>query len=98
MRLRTPLCSIPWWAYNGGEHSYDTFTPEMRTYPAIRCRYPNVGCDCRQSRDEIGNATQPFPLYYTIRQCSDTDIRVSLNLFYQKDGALWLIWDLGHDL
>lgn len=86
------------WAYQGGPHSYDTFAPENRTYPSKRCPYPNVGCDCRQPEVGIGNATPLFPLYYTIRQCSDIDVRVALNLFYEKDGAIASGIDLGHDL
>lgn len=46
----------------------------------------------------IGNPSPVFPVYYTYRQCNTGDIRVSLNLFYEKDGAYLFGQDTGHEL
>lgn len=46
----------------------------------------------------IGNPSPVFPVYYTYKQCNAGDIRVSLNLFYEKDGAYVLGQDTGHEL
>jgi hypothetical protein len=43
-----------------------------------KCRVPSS-----KGKDNPGD---PFPVYYTIRQCSETIIRVQYNLFYEKDG------------
>lgn len=96
---------MPTWAYQGSPTTPDTYNPQSRTKPAKRCWYNNVGCDCRQPGLSIGNAAPAFPVYYAIRQCSDTEVRVTFNLFYEKNGAIcWETiglphpYDVGHDL
>ena len=62
-----------------------------------------VGCHCRNPGVSAGNPSPAFPVYFTVKQCSDTEIRVSHNLFYEKDG--FILWtpavifdtDVGHD-
>lgn len=57
-----------------------------------------MGCNCRKPGVAIGNPSPVFPVYYTYNQCNTGDIRVSLNLFYEKDGA-YVFWeDTGHEL
>lgn len=90
--------SIPTWAYQGTPSTPDTYETSHRTPAASRCNYPDVGCNCRNPGVAIGNPSPPFPIYYTYRQCNDGDIRVSLNLFYEKDGAYWFGQDTGHEL
>ena len=67
--------------------------------------YNNVGCECRKPEIGIVNRAPPFPVYFAIRQCSPTEIRVTFNLFYEKDGAICFVdvshpvgFDVGHDL
>lgn len=99
-----PPC-IPTWAYSGTLSSSDIYYPQNRTLPAKRCMYNNVGCDCRQPGVPIGHPAPAFPIYYTIRKCSDTEVRVTFNLFYEKDGAICFApgpvhpvpYDVGHD-
>lgn len=50
------------------------------------CAWNNAGCNCRTPGVGIGNPGPSFPVYYTYQKCSDTEIRVAYNLFYQKDG------------
>lgn len=57
-----------------------------------------MGCNCRKPGVAIGNASPVFPVYYTYKHCNAGDIRVSLNLFYEKDGAIVIAPDTGHDL
>ncbi len=65
----------------------------------------DVGCDCRNPDLESGNPTPALPVYFAIKQCLETEIRITLNLFYEKDGAIcWFDTthifhiDVGHDL
>lgn len=57
-----------------------------QTGSAALCSWPDAGCNCRNPGVGIGNAGPSFPVYFTFRKCSDTEIRVAYNLFYQKDG------------
>lgn len=57
-----------------------------------------MGCNCRKPGVAIGNPSPVFPVYYTYKQCNAGDIRVSLNLFYEKDGAHVFGQDTGHEL
>lgn len=105
MVLTSLLESIPTWAYQGTPITPDAYDVQHRTKPAKRCDYADVGCNCRNPGIDIGNPSPAFPLYYTIRHCSDTEIRVALNLFYEKDGAIawvdtthFVSVELGHDL
>lgn len=83
----TDIDSYPTWAYDGTPTNPDDYIPQDRTPPEPRCVYPNVGCKCRQPGVPAGNPGPDFPVYYTVTRCSDTDVRVALNLFYEKDGA-----------
>lgn len=103
--LMVNLLSIPTWAYQGTPMRNDSYEPSRRTKPSKRCNYSNVGCECRKPGPDIVNRTPEFPLYFTIRKCSTTEIRVTLNLFYEKDGAIcypdtthFVRIDVGHDL
>ena len=89
--------SIPLWAYDGSATSPDIYDPQDRTKPSPLCKYPKVGCSCRNPEYNTGHSADPFPVYYTVRRCSDDDVRVSLNLFYQKDGFNYGL-KYGHDL
>ncbi|KAL8829941.1 MAG: hypothetical protein Q9170_005962 [Blastenia crenularia] len=102
-----PPCpiSIPTWAYQGSPTTPDIYDKNHQTKPAKRCMYSNVGCDCRKPDISIGHAAPEFPVYYTLRKCSDTEVRVTFNLFYEKDGAICFAigpvhpvpFDVGHD-
>jgi hypothetical protein len=50
------------------------------------CDCPNASCTCRHQEVPISNLDPRFPVYYTYQKCTDVDIRVAYNLFYQKDG------------
>jgi hypothetical protein len=45
----------------------------------------------------IGNRGPAFPIYFTYKRCSDTEVRVVYNLFYEKDGAEVIGIETGHD-
>jgi hypothetical protein len=45
----------------------------------------------------INNEGPRFPIYFTTKQCSETEVRVAYNLYYQKDGAEVLFVETGHD-
>ncbi|KAJ5786516.1 uncharacterized protein N7503_011728 [Penicillium pulvis] len=38
-----------------------------------------------------------FPVYYTFKQCNETEVRVVYNLFYEKDGATFGVIQTGHN-
>jgi len=50
------------------------------------CNWPNAGCNCRTPGVPISNPGPSFPVYFTFQKCTDTEVRVAYNLFYQKDG------------
>ena len=93
-----PPC-IPVWAYGGGNPlGPDTYQSDKRTPPVARCAGEDVGCNCRNPPQPVGQASGAFPIYYTIKSCpnnSPPDIRVNYNMFYQKDGIS--PGKLGHD-
>ena len=88
--------SIPTWAYSGSPSSNDIYDTAHRTPAAPRCNFPNVGCNCRNPDTGIGNPSPDFPVYYTYQKCNDNEVRVSLNLFYEKDGFIDVV-EYGHD-
>ncbi|KAK1763092.1 hypothetical protein QBC33DRAFT_459994 [Phialemonium atrogriseum] len=57
-----------------------------QTPAAGLCAWPNAGCGCRNPGVGIGNAGPSFPVYYSYQKCTDGEVRVAYNLFYQKDG------------
>ena len=88
------MISIPTWAY-GGPNGPDVYNAGHRTPGGARCGFRTetyeqnrVGCNCRNPGVDIGHSTPSFPVYFTVNQCSNTEIRVSHNLFYEKDGFL----------
>lgn len=93
---KEPPC-YPTWAYGGSPTKGDVYDDGHKTKPAGQCEYPNVGCKCRNPDVDIGNAGPAFPIYYTFRRCSDTEVRVVYNLFYEKDGANFGVIKTGHD-
>lgn len=50
------------------------------------CFWPNSGCNCRNPDVPVGNAGPSFPVYFSFKQCTDKEIRVAYNVFYEKDG------------
>ncbi|KAI9354852.1 hypothetical protein DFJ73DRAFT_623891 [Zopfochytrium polystomum] len=90
-----PPC-IPTWAFSGSPSSPDVFDAQHKTPSAGQCQYPNVGCGCRNPGVPIANPAPPFPIYYTFARCSDTEVRVAYNLFYEKDGAKFGLIETGH--
>jgi Necrosis inducing protein (NPP1) len=94
--MDNPPC-IPDWAFSGTPDSSDIYDSAHQTKPAPQCSYPDVGCNCRNPGVAIGNPAPPFPIYYTFGKCSDTEVRVAYNLFYQKDGATVGPIQTGHD-
>ena len=91
-----PPC-IPTWAFSGNPDTPDTFDEAHKTPPAPQCEYPNVGCNCRNPGVDIGNPAPPFPIYYSFKQCNESEVRVAYNLFYEKDGANAGPIKTGHD-
>ncbi|KAF9886476.1 hypothetical protein FE257_011383 [Aspergillus nanangensis] len=88
----------PTWAFRGSSAAADVYDDAHKTVPAAQCEYPNVGCNCRNPSVGSGNPGPEFPVYFTVRRCNDTDVRVVYNLFYEKDGAEVLgVIDTGHD-
>lgn len=95
--LNHPPC-YPTWAFGGSPTSNDVYDSNHKTPAAPQCEYPDVGCKCRNPGVAINNAGPDFPIYYTFKRCSDTEVRVVYNLFYEKDGAKVAgIIDTGHD-
>ena len=90
-----PPC-VPTWAFGGSPTSKDIYDDAHKTAGAPQCQYPNVGCNCRNPGVAIGNPAPAFPIYHSIKQCSDTQVRIAYNVFYQKDGAKVLFVDTGH--
>lgn len=79
---------------------------------ANRCLYPHMDEACRQPGVPINSPAPDFPVYFTVKSCpledGTADVWVTLNLFYEKDGA-WCSYidavnaprhdgDEGHDL
>ncbi|KAF4262822.1 hypothetical protein CNMCM8812_000305 [Aspergillus fumigatus] len=93
---KQPPC-YPTWAFGGSPTSSDIYDDAHKTPPAPQCEYPNVGCRCRNPGVGIGNRGPPFPIYFTYKRCSDTEVRVVYNLFYEKDGADVIGIETGHD-
>ncbi|PYH70474.1 uncharacterized protein BO88DRAFT_337502 [Aspergillus vadensis CBS 113365] len=92
-----PPC-YPTWAFGGSPNSSDIYDAAHKTPAAPQCEYPDVGCGCRKPGVATGNPGPAFPIYYTFKQCNETDVRVVYNLFYEKDGAEVLdLIDTGHD-
>ena len=95
--LDHPPC-YPTWAFGGSPTSNDMYDSSHKTPAAAQCEYPDVGCKCRNPGVAINNRALDFPVYYTFKRCSDTEVRVSYNLFYEKDGAKVIgVIDTGHD-
>lgn len=90
-----PPC-YPTWAFGGSPTTADVYDEDHKTPAVSQCDYPDVGCKCRNPDIEIGNPGPAFPVYYTYRRCNETEIRVVYNLFYEKDGADFVI-HTGHD-
>ena len=95
--------SIPTWAF-GTDKSNQTLDAAHRTKAAERCLSSSPAdttylyCFCQHPTSDIGQKSPDFPIYFSVKRCSDSDIRVSLNLFYQKDGyTLGWLKDTGHD-
>ncbi|KAJ6185326.1 hypothetical protein N7519_006627 [Penicillium mononematosum] len=94
--LNQPPC-YPTWAYGGSPNTEDVYDDAHKTPGAPQCDYPDVGCSCRNPGVDAGNPGPTFPVYYTYQKCSDTEVRVVYNLFYEKDGAEFVGIDTGHD-
>ncbi|PIG69109.1 hypothetical protein AARAC_009581 [Aspergillus arachidicola] len=95
--LNQPPC-YPTWAFGGSPTSNDVYDSSHKTPAAAQCEYPDVGCKCRNPGVAIKNRAPDFPIYYTFKRCSDTEVRVAYNLFYEKDGAKVIgVIDTGHD-
>lgn len=94
--LNEPPC-YPTWAFGGSPTTPDIYDAAHRTPAAPQCEYPDVGCHCRNPGVTIGNPGPAFPVYYTYERCNDTEVRVVYNLFYEKDGAVFLGIQTGHD-
>lgn len=92
---KQPPC-YPTWAFGGSPTTADVYDEDHKTPAVSQCDYPDVGCKCRNPDVEIGNPGPAFPVYYTYRRCNETEIRVVYNLFYEKDGADFVI-HTGHD-
>ncbi|KAJ5992100.1 hypothetical protein N7451_007824 [Penicillium sp. IBT 35674x] len=91
-----PPC-YPTWAFGGSPDTADTYDAAHKTPAAAQCQYPNVGCNCRNPGVDAGNPGPAFPVYYTFKQCNETEVRVVYNLFYEKDGATFGVIQTGHD-
>jgi hypothetical protein len=91
-----PPC-YPTWAFGGSPTTNDVYDDNHKTPAAAQCDYPSVGCNCRNPGVGIGNAGPAFPVYYTYRQCNESEVRVVYNLFYEKDGAKFVGINTGHD-
>lgn len=95
--MNQPPC-YPTWAFGGSPSTPDIYDAAHMTPPAPQCEYHNVGCNCRNPGVAIGNPGPAFPVYYTFQRCSDTEVRVVYNLFYEKDGATVAgLVQTGHD-
>ncbi|KAF3396420.1 hypothetical protein F1880_006584 [Penicillium rolfsii] len=94
--MNQPPC-YPTWAFGGSPTTADIYDDAHKTPAAPQCEYPNVGCKCRNPGVGIGNRGPAFPVYYSYRRCSDTEVRVVYNLFYEKDGATFGAIETGHD-
>jgi hypothetical protein len=92
-----PGC-MPTWAFGGqpNQNNGDTYAADHQTPGAGSCFYPNVNCGCRIPNTPKGSKTPDFPVYYTYNRCSDNEVRVSYNVFYEKDGAYWFWVPTGH--
>ncbi|KXG51453.1 Necrosis inducing protein [Penicillium griseofulvum] len=94
--LNQPPC-YPTWAYGGSPDTADIYDDAHKTPGVPQCEYPDVGCNCRQPGVPAGNPGPQFPVYYTYKRCSETEVRVAYNLFYEKDGADFGAIKTGHD-
>ncbi|KAJ5765205.1 hypothetical protein N7520_004764 [Penicillium odoratum] len=90
-----PPC-YPTWAFGGSPNTSDTYDATHKTPAAAQCQYPNVGCNCRNPGIDSGNPGPAFPVYYTFQRCTETEVRVVYNLFYEKDGATFGFIQTGH--
>ncbi|KFY40815.1 hypothetical protein V494_03313 [Pseudogymnoascus sp. VKM F-4513 (FW-928)] len=89
--------TYPTWAFSGSPDTADVYDSAHQTVPAPQCDYPDVGCNSRNPGVATGNQGPRFPLYFTTKKCSDTEVRVAYNLYYQKDGAKVLFVETGHE-
>jgi hypothetical protein len=82
-----PMC-YPTWAFGGNptRHNGDTYNITHQTPSQPLCKYPDVGCGCRNPGVSEGKGPQ-FPVYYTYAKCSREEVRVSYFLFWEKDGC-----------
>ncbi|EPS34974.1 hypothetical protein PDE_09939 [Penicillium oxalicum 114-2] len=94
--MNQPPC-YPTWAFSGSPSTPDIYDSAHQTPAAPQCEYPDVGCHCRNPGVGIGNRGPAFPVYYTYQRCSDTEVRVAYNLFYEKDGAKVGAIETGHN-
>ena len=90
----SPPC-YPTWTFGGSPDAPDIYDSSHQTPGVNGCRYPDVGCGCRNPGVPIDNIGPPFPIYYTYAMCSNSEVRVIYNLFYEKDGADWIV-NTGH--
>ncbi|KAJ5500826.1 Necrosis inducing protein [Penicillium fimorum] len=91
-----PPC-YPTWAFGGSPETPDVYDDAHKTPGVGACEYPDVGCNCRQPGVDAGNPGPQFPIYYTYQQCTDSEVRVAYNLFYEKDGANFGAIKTGHE-
>lgn len=87
----------PTWAFRGTLTTPDTYAPSFQTVPIAQCQYPDVGCNARQPGVPEGQQGPDFPIYFTWSRCGENEVRVVYNLYYQKDGAIFLFVPTGHD-
>jgi len=87
------LAAQPMWFFSqamGFPSCYPTSATDVQgsqTPPVALCAYPDTGCGCRKPGVKLGHAGPRFPVYYSFKQCNETEVRVAYNLFYEKDGC-----------
>ncbi|KAI1852185.1 hypothetical protein JX265_013038 [Neoarthrinium moseri] len=82
-----PMC-YPTWAFGGNptRHNGDTYEIAHQTPSQPLCKYPDVGCGCRDPGVTVGKGPQ-FPVYYKYLNLSREEVRVGYFLFWEKDGS-----------
>ncbi|KAH8809590.1 hypothetical protein DL96DRAFT_1536251 [Flagelloscypha sp. PMI_526] len=64
---------------------------------AARYNWPKAdGSTCADPGGDHA-AANPYPIFFTVRKCSDIDIRVTYNLYWAKDGFKTALAGHGHD-
>ncbi|KAF8463426.1 hypothetical protein BDZ91DRAFT_731575 [Kalaharituber pfeilii] len=93
------FASRPLWHFGksmGNKPCYPNhcFNSAGRQHGVKPTKWPNAASGCPDpGPDGCGN---PFPTYYTVTRCSDTELRVVYNLYFQKDGWSNVVLAKGH--